>query len=266
IDLAAAAMHNDAVGILLNNGDGTFQPAVYYACGDYPNSVFAVDLDGDTDNDLAVVNGISANISVLMNNGDGTFQDSVNYGNGNSPSSVFAADFDNDNDNDLVMVNQNSVTIFLNNGDGTFETQGDYSVGDVSNSVFAADLDGDTDIDLAVSNRNSNDISVLMNITIVSGIDNPFETPIPEHFSLSQNYPNPFNPVTTIKYQISEISFATIKVYDVLGNEIEILVNEEKQTGTYELTWYAEKLPSGVYFYRLKAGDFFETKKMILLK
>jgi hypothetical protein len=85
-------------------------------------------------------------------------------------------------------------------------------------------------------------------------------------YQLNQNYPNPFNPSTKIKYSITQPSNVVIKVFDILGNEIEILVNEEKQTGTYELTWNAEGLPSGVYFYRLQAGSFVETKKMILLK
>ena len=85
-------------------------------------------------------------------------------------------------------------------------------------------------------------------------------------YFLSQNYPNPFNPETTIKYQISELSFVTLIVYDVLGSEVTTLVKEEKQAGTYEITWYAENLPSGIYFYQLKAGSFVETKKMVLMK
>lgn len=89
---------------------------------------------------------------------------------------------------------------------------------------------------------------------------------IPMEFLLSQNYPNPFNPSTRIKYQVSSISRAYLVVYDVLGNEIEILVNEEKPVGIYEVTWYAEDLPSGVYFYQLRTGEFIETKKMILLR
>jgi CubicO group peptidase (beta-lactamase class C family) len=85
-------------------------------------------------------------------------------------------------------------------------------------------------------------------------------------FYLEQNFPNPFNPSTNIKYSVPQSSHVQIKVYDVLGNEIETLVNEEKPSGTYELTWNAVNLPSGVYFYRLKAGSFVETRKMILLK
>jgi len=89
---------------------------------------------------------------------------------------------------------------------------------------------------------------------------------IPKEYSLAQNYPNPFNSTSVIRYSVPQLSQVQIKVFDVLGNEIETLVDEHKQTGTYELTWYAENLPSGVYFCRLKAGSFVETKKMVLMK
>ena len=88
----------------------------------------------------------------------------------------------------------------------------------------------------------------------------------PEKFSLEQNYPNPFNPSTKIKYSVPQTSQVQIKVFNLLGNEIEALVNEEKPAGTYEITWYAAGLPSGIYFYKLQAGDFVETKKMVLMK
>ncbi len=85
-------------------------------------------------------------------------------------------------------------------------------------------------------------------------------------YQLKQNYPNPFNPVTTINYQIPELSFVTLKVYDVLGSEVAILVNEEKLIGRYEVEFDGSELTSGIYFYKLQAGDFIETKKMILIK
>ncbi len=98
----------------------------------------------------------------------------------------------------------------------------------------------------------------------------------PITFQLYQNYPNPFNPVTKIEYSIpnrdnplqggARGGLVTLKVYDMLGIEIAVLVNEEKSAGTYEVTWYAENLPSGVYFYQLKAGNYIQTKKLILLK
>ena len=89
---------------------------------------------------------------------------------------------------------------------------------------------------------------------------------IPNEYALSQNYPNPFNPGTKIKYSIPQSSTVVIKVLDIIGNEIEILIADVKQTGTYELTWYVENLPSGIYFYQLQAGNFVETKKMVLMK
>jgi len=85
-------------------------------------------------------------------------------------------------------------------------------------------------------------------------------------FVLLQNYPNPLNPSTKIQYQIPEINFVTLMVYDVLGNEIATLVNEEKPPGSYKVEFNAEGLTSGIYFYQLSAGNFIKTKKMILLK
>ena len=85
-------------------------------------------------------------------------------------------------------------------------------------------------------------------------------------YNLFQNYPNPFNPTTKIEYQIPKREYVTLKVYDVLGNEVATLVNEEKPVGFYQLRWGAVNLPSGVYFYQLNSGDFVQTRKMLLLK
>ncbi len=87
-----------------------------------------------------------------------------------------------------------------------------------------------------------------------------------ETFRLSHNYPNPFNPSTKIKFSVPQTSFVTLKVYDILGRKITILVNEEKTIGNYEVNFNASNLSSGVYFYRMQAGDFIETKKMVLLQ
>jgi len=92
------------------------------------------------------------------------------------------------------------------------------------------------------------------------------EKSLPTEYFLSQNYPNPFNPITTIKYQIPDLSFTSLKVYNVLGNEITTLFNEEKSAGRYEVEFDATGLPSGIYFYRIRAGSFVETKKMVLMK
>ncbi len=85
-------------------------------------------------------------------------------------------------------------------------------------------------------------------------------------FKLEQNYPNPFNPNTVISYQLPVNGNVTLKIYDVLGNEVTTLVNEEKPAGRYEVDFTASSLTSGVYFYKLAAGNYLVTKKMILMK
>lgn len=89
---------------------------------------------------------------------------------------------------------------------------------------------------------------------------------IPTEFGLNQNYPNPFNPVTTIRYQLPQATEVNLAVYNLLGQEIEMLVNEYQPMGIYEASFDASRFPSGTYFYRLQAGNYIQTKKMILLK
>jgi aminopeptidase N len=89
---------------------------------------------------------------------------------------------------------------------------------------------------------------------------------IPEEFSMGQNYPNPFNPTTNIEFRIADFGFVILKVYDVLGNEVAMLVNEEKPPGIYTVEFNASSLSSGTYFYKLTAGKFSDTKKLIILK
>jgi len=99
--------------------------------------------------------------------------------------------------------------------------------------------------------------------------DEPFN--YPEDFRLEQNFPNPFNPTTKIKFAIpgqtgNDNLLVTLKVYDVFGNEIATLVNEEKPSGNYEVEFDGTGLPSGIYFYQLKMNNYDQTKKMVLLK
>jgi hypothetical protein len=91
-------------------------------------------------------------------------------------------------------------------------------------------------------------------------------TRIPSNYTLSQNYPNPFNPTTSLQYAIGSRQFVSLKVYDVLGNEIATLINEEKPAGEYEIEFDGSEFPSGIYFYQLKAGDFIKIQKMVLMK
>jgi photosystem II stability/assembly factor-like uncharacterized protein len=99
----------------------------------------------------------------------------------------------------------------------------------------------------------------------ISGIQK-VSSEIPSEFSLSQNYPNPFNPATNIKFQIPKTTSVKMLIFDMLGREVETLVNEQLKPGTYQADWNASIYPSGVYFYKLIADGYVETKKMILIK
>ena len=88
----------------------------------------------------------------------------------------------------------------------------------------------------------------------------------PVEFALEQNYPNPFNPATTINYSIPEAGNVEMKVYDILGNEVATLVNEVKAPGNYSAMFDASSLASGIYIYTLRANNFVQTKKMMLMK
>lgn len=89
---------------------------------------------------------------------------------------------------------------------------------------------------------------------------------LPVAFSLSQNYPNPFNPSTMFRFQVPVASHVRLVIYDILGREVNVLVNEQKAPGTYEVKFGASGLASGVYIYRMQAGAFVDTKKLVLLK
>jgi hypothetical protein len=91
-------------------------------------------------------------------------------------------------------------------------------------------------------------------------------TDLPTNFSLSQNYPNPFNPVTRISFNLPTRSFVLLKIFDVIGREVASIVSEELPAGTYSRQWNAAKMSSGIYFYRLQAGSFTQTKRLVLLK
>ncbi|MBK9097334.1 MAG: T9SS type A sorting domain-containing protein [bacterium] len=88
----------------------------------------------------------------------------------------------------------------------------------------------------------------------------------PTNYELSQNYPNPFNPNTVISYKLPVTGNVTLKVYDILGNEVGTLVNENKEPGTYEVEFQSNNLTSGVYIYQLNSSEFVQTKKMLLLR
>jgi len=178
------------------------------------------------------------------------------------------------NNSDTLLASGLQV-ILSNTGSGSLSGVADLGDGTYQATITAPIASG-TDSISAVVISGTDTVSILWEAVIT--YVNPTsvsERPIsPDEFFLYQNSPNPFNPSTTIKYTIPSVTasgmkqpqFVTIKVYDVLGNEVAILVNEKKSSGTYEVEFDASALSSGIYFYKLQAGSFIETKKMLLLK
>ena len=125
----------------------------------------------------------------------------------------------------------------------------------------------DSTVTILVDDGNNGSIDdTLILVNQLTGVETQGSLLIPDEYRLEQNYPNPFNPSTTLKYEIPKESYITLKVYDILGREVATLVNKEQKAGYYEVDWNAVSNSSGVYFYRIQAGEFVETKKMVLLR
>ena len=176
-----------------------------------------------------------------------------------------------------VLRNQNMVYILfffedVNNG---------WGAGGLSNGIFRTN-DGGITWGQRVSNineyarfyspkNNSNIYLFGLNDTIytykaIVDINNSETNLPPTEFVLYQNYPNPFNPSTAIKYTIPKQSNVSLKVFDILGDELSTLIDGEQSEGNYDIMFDASEFPSGIYFYRLNAGEFAETKKMLIIK
>ncbi len=152
--------------------------------------------------------------------------------------------------------------------DGSIWSQSfQFSDGDVTGlqKPEVGDIDGSTPISAFVG-ANYDGVFFDNASWPTSDIEDNLLFQFPTKFEISQNYPNPFNPATSIQFRIPENSFVSLKIYNVLGKEIATLLNEEKSIGSYEVNFNAINIPSGIYFYRIEAGNFVETKKMILLK
>jgi len=236
-----------------------------------------IDFDHDTDLDL-ILGREDGKLSFYENIGSMDSADwfeipgffgSIDVGSDCVPS---LCDFDKDGDYDLIIGNLFGEVKFYSNllNEWKEETTitGNISV-DQNATPACADLDNDGDYDLVLGNYEGT-FSYFKNQSVTDLSTEEMMTP--SNFRLFQNYPNPFNPSTVISYQLSVNSFVTLKVYDVLGNEVTTLVDEEKQAGRYNYELGSAtggrnyELSSGVYFYQLRAGNFVETKKFILMK
>ncbi len=184
---------------------------------------------------------------------------------------LLTEDVDSDNKVEFIILSGGQLHIFKSNGDNLYYLWY-FQWNDDASGVNVYDFNSDWKKDIIVSKFSVNDRGMgyahsdIYRATGMNDVAEDKDLKIPQNITLYQNYPNPFNPSTQIIYSLPKATNVTLKVYDILGREIALLVNERKQPGEYKVTWNAKGLPSGVYFSRIVAGDFIETKKMAVVK
>jgi hypothetical protein len=181
---------------------------------------------------------------------------------------VAVADIDGDGQPDLAATTDySSVSIIRNtsaNGNMSFASPVSFAAGLGPKDIAIVDIDGDGAPDIVVPHWDSG-VSLLRNTVMPDAVPD-IGSKIPTRFDLSQNYPNPFNPTTNIRFTIVNRQLTIVKVYDVLGREVATLVDEVKEPGTYTVQFSGSGLASGVYFYKLTAGNYLATHTMILMR
>lgn len=284
-DVVVVDFVNQIVSVLINLGiDGGgiwngFSNGVEYPvfAGSSPlhANLSVGDLDGDGDADILIGSwgGGSDSLMILRNNGDGSFSDVEFFlVNDFRSSHVFDLfDYNDDGDLDIIVATPAHDLVYLSNeGNGNFVSFLLCNLSELGGeplTILTKDFDMDSRPDVAVLTI-TDDIAVMLNLDyVVSVSEDKSDLSIPNKFSLEQNYPNPFNPSTTIRFELPTNAQVDLRVYNLLGQEVAVLINnEELSSGVYKYSFNASRLSSGVYFYRIITKDFVETKKMILLR
>ncbi len=288
-DIISGALDGKIYLFLNNNGTFTANNSIFgFIDVGWMSSPAVVDIDGDGDLDLLVAAETGSDYRFYENTGNNVFVQNNNVFSGitfPSYSSATLADVDNDWDYDLIIGRSNG-TIFYYRNDGNAQSPvwvradtlfNGVKVKQNANTDFA-DLDGDGKKDLIVGEYDGN-FTFYKNLFAQPNSVEQKQVTIVDNFILNQNYPNPFgnaihsdNPSTRISWQSPVSSWQTLKVYDVLGNEVATLVDDYREAGFHEVSvssWQlavGNSIASGIYFYQLKAGNFVQTKKMLYLR
>lgn len=257
------------VGTFVHSGS-TFQYPFETGWFSYANSIDKGDFDNDGDLDFITLGLSLGTVIFIRNEGNNNFSyDKIFLDD--FAQAVVALDYENDGDPDFVTANystSNGITLFLNDGSANFvQTRSCFQnlISGFPRGIVASDFDLDGRTDIAVS-TSFDQFAVLYNADGPTSVEQQQNNLFPNEYVLEQNFPNPFNPSTTIEFSIPEASVVTLKIYNILGEEVKTLVDEFRERGNHSVQFNANNLASGIYFYKLQAGSFVETKKMILLR
>jgi hypothetical protein len=280
MDLFLGAIYSDEVMLWLGDGNGGFTFSDKVTVGNGPWMVVSGDVNNDGIPDVICANSSGASLSVVFCDSLGNLSSPINYPVGLFPLSVDLGDVDGDLDLDIVTSNFSGAnfTLYENDGTGVFINRNDLPSNQAGSCAVFHDRDNDGDMDMTGIDEIQDLLILFTNepVTLVNDDRSSLE-----NFVLFQNYPNPFNPSTTIRFSIpqdvkGETRNVTLKIYDVLGNEVAKLLDDELFAGEYEVEFSAKSgsasgrnaynLPGGIYFYTMRAGNYAETKKMVLIK
>jgi len=244
LDLAISPGANgsgDSVGVLLGNGDGTFQTSVSYGTPDMPAGLVVADFNGDGKLDIATADGASAEVSILLGLGDGTFVGKTDYGTGNPPQGpdfLTAADFNNDGKLDVAASDYaGEVSVFIGNGDGTFQPATSFPAGQKPFAVVSGDFNNDNNIDLAVVNDiNAGSVSILL-----GNGDGTFQPPV----SYATG-PGPINLVAGDFNGDGNLDIAVTNYDNGSGNSVSILLGNGDGTFRNQVFYPTPLEPYGI--------------------
>lgn len=265
LDLFVAGFNSSEMSVLLGDGDGGFTFANKVNTGSRPWMIAVGDVNADGYVDVVSANSNGSNASVIFGNGQGGLSTATNYVVGSFPLAIDLGDIDGDGDLDMVVssFNAGNWSVYENNGSGIFINRRTLPASLAGSCATLYDRDNDGDLDFTGIDE-LDDLIFIFDNRPVTSVD--FRTYIPTQHTLFQNFPNPFNPSTTIGFEVATSGLVTLKVYNVLGEEVTTLVSEAKHPGVYSVVWEAGDLPSGVYLYRLTTGSFMDSRKLLLVK
>ncbi len=244
-----------------------FIPHTITTGADGATSVYAVDVDGDGDIDVLSASDLDNKIAWYENDGNENFTPHTITTDAHTTISVYAIDVDSDGDMDVLSASvlDDKIAWYENDGNENFTPHTITTGANRATSVYAIDVDGDGDIDVLSTSFFDDRIAWYENLSPVDiAINDPPVVPVKP--LLFTNYPNPFNLETIIEFDVAENLPVTLKVYDQLGREAATLIDAQLSPNRYKVTFNAQKLASGVYFYHIRMGDFLAVKKMAIIR